>query len=177
MPQLPIGAARGHTGDAIAGSMNPAHRPAGQDFPATRAHPPRHFFPELSWAQLRIQKFLDQRSLRILLANILRLSARQLLQPVCQRLTERDAFDSLRSPLCANFIARHAPDFLRVAFEKCQIQVAAEPVDEKVLERPLRLDGPRRGHNVADPRAGGSYQTKLAKRSEVQRERVFEKLP
>ena len=46
---------------------------------------------------------------------------------------ERKPFDPLGSPLGADFLARHAPDLLRVGLEKCQIQLAAETVDQKIF--------------------------------------------
>ena len=44
-----------------------------------------------------------------------------------------EAFDALRAPFGADLVARHAPDFLGVGFEKRQIEFFAEPVDQKLL--------------------------------------------
>jgi hypothetical protein len=50
-------------------------------------------------------------------------------------LTTERPFDALRAPLRADPVARNAPDLLRVRLEERQVQLAAEPVDQKLFER------------------------------------------
>ncbi len=75
----------------------------------------------------------------------------ELLEMMRQSLAQRKALDALRSPFRADLIARHAPHFFRVTLEERLIQMPAETVDEKILERFLGTDRPDGAGHIAEP--------------------------
>src|ERR1700761_5949212 len=115
------------------------------DFSAIRANLFGHMFPQLTRTQFWIEKLLDERGLCFFLrgSTFLRACGEALLEKVRDDCPERETFDSLRSPFCADLIAGHSPHFFGVGLEERQIKLPSETVDEEIFQRlffPLRQE-------------------------------------
>jgi len=71
-------------------------------------------------------------------------------QHVQHRADERQAFDSLRSPLGADLGTGNPPDLLGVRLEEDGVQAPAEPVRHPVLEGDLRRNRPQSDPQVTE---------------------------
>src|SRR5580693_2579925 len=95
--------------------------------------------PQLPRTELRIHKPLYQACVRSLLRQIattrrVRFFPQGFLHEMLHRRRQAQPFDSLRSPLRRNLVARRSPHFFGIALEKSEIKLTTEPIDEKVLE-------------------------------------------
>src|ERR1700742_1112747 len=104
------------------------------DFPSFLSDAPRYLFPQLTRAELGIEKSFDQTGFGSLLAEIGRFSkGRRKCMP--DRFCDGQPLDSLRPPFGRDLGAGYTPDLFRVVLEKGAIQPISEPMDKKILQR------------------------------------------
>ena len=126
----------------------------GEDLAAHLLHARGDLLPHLSRAELGIEELLDQRGLGALLRDVARLAG--LFQEVRDRLADGEALDALCAPLGADPVAGHAPDLFGVGLEESEIQLAAEAVDEELLQVLHLANGKQHGAQVAEADAHGA---------------------
>ena len=137
-----------------------------------------HMLPQLPRAQLGIEKLLNQRGLGLLLANISNATgAQRPFENMRHSAFQREPLDALGSPLRADLVAGHAPNLLRVRLEEREVELAAEAVDEKVLQRLFLEYGKQGGAHVADAAANGSGDSHLFERGGCEPDGVVEEAP
>src|SRR5262249_5617750 len=101
--------------DARAVGDQPIDRDSVENLPATLHHGGGGLFPHLPWTVFGVEKALDERGLRLLLADLVRLTARygdRLPRRVDECLQDRQSLDPLRAPFGADAVARQPPHFL-----------------------------------------------------------------
>ena len=166
-----------HRHHAPIARFHPVYLNSRDDFPARCEHFSRNLLPHLPRPKLRIQKPLNQRRLRLLLRDLRLPASHSLFHKVRERFSDRQPLDPLRSPLRADLVARHTPNFLRIRLEERQIKFPSEPVNKKLFKIPHRLDREHRPVNVAASDAHRLPRTELAQRVRSQLDRITEKLP
>ena len=141
---------------------------------AVPLHVLRHVFPKLAGTEFRIHELLDQRSFGALLSNV---TGGLFLQKVQNRLRDGKAFDALRAPLGADFVAGYAPHLFRVRLKESEVKFAPETVDQELFQGLFRLDlAGHRGH-VADADFDGAGQAEVGQRLRREADRVVEEPP
>src|ERR1700722_12444131 len=125
--------------------------PAEKNLSALVANQVGGMFPELPRTVFRVQKLFNQRGLSsLLLDGLIARGCKGLLDEMQNGCGERKTLDSLCSPFCTDLFAGNAPHLLGVRLEKRQVQLAAEAIDEKVVERLLQLAREESGPQVTD---------------------------
>src|SRR5215472_302370 len=93
--------------------------------------------------------------------------------------TPEDAksLDTLSTPLGADLRARHAPDLLRIRFEKCAVQLFSEPIDEELLQGVFPSFWEHCTFQIANSDFDGAPQAQVQQRVLGERDRIVEKAP
>ncbi len=146
-----------------------------------REHPPSHvldfpgdLLPHLPGAVLRIQELLDERGLGTLLCHVA--WGEGPLERVQQGLGDRQALDPLGAPFGTDPGAGKPPDLLRVGLEKGVIQLAAEPIDEELLQARGVADGKEHAAGVAQTDLQDAQPSELAQGVPTETDGVVEEL-
>jgi hypothetical protein len=138
-------------GDGVPLDEETGGAPAEKNLSALVANKVGGMLPQLTRAIFRVQEFLNQRGLGTLLLDGLIAGGRKgLLDEMQNGCGKRQAFDSLRTPFCADLFAGNAPHLLGIRLEKSQVQLASEAIDKKVFERLLSLARKEPGAQVTD---------------------------
>ncbi len=190
-PLLPlrIGSLHGHHAPSRAilarAQFHTVDRPSHVDLATACGHLLRNMLPQLPRPELRIQKSLDQRRIRLLLRQIagpftrthcLRPPRKSLAQKVPQRGRKAQALDALRSPLSRDLLTRHPPHLLRVALKEGQVQLPPKAINQEVLKALLRPDWPHARPQVAEADPQHAQRTQVRNRRAGELDRVFKKL-
>src|SRR5581483_1648947 len=134
-------------------------------------------FPHLARTKFRIEKLLDERSFNGFLADIACAPRTEFFQDVQYGLENGKAFDTLRSPLGADFAATDPPDLFRIGFEKREIEFASESIDKELLEIRFGPNGGKRRAQITEADTECLRETQFAQRIDAERDRIGEELP
>ena len=141
--------------DAIIPAVDFFDGPVHQDLSAQLSNESSHFFPHLAWTVFGIKEALDERCFNILLRDVALGFREHLFQNVSDGFVDREALDPLCSPLRADFFTVDSPDLFRVGLEKREIKLAAEAVDEKLLEVGFIANGKENRAQIAEAYSEG----------------------
>ena len=131
----------------------------------------RHFFIELPGTLFRIIILLYKACF-----NLIFLFAEGFGKGVCDRLSYRQAFNSLRAPVRRNVARVNAPELLGVIHEKHFVKRFAETVDVKVFEVVL-FSFMNTASDITEARLHRAEKAHVYKRPGFERNGIIEKLP